>query len=91
MADLEEKILFPSKGGYCSSSDDDDDDMKVDEVGSTSQRCHNESIEVNQQAPRNQWNTGPKGVLEDYRIRKAELQKEESRKYEEVKPFFFIF
>uniref|UniRef100_A0A0R3RVX3 Phosducin domain-containing protein n=1 Tax=Elaeophora elaphi TaxID=1147741 RepID=A0A0R3RVX3_9BILA len=83
MADLETKLLYSDTAGYCSSSDDDDD-VKVDKIDNATQRHHNEGTTTNQLMPRNHWNTGPKGVLEDYRIRKAQLEEEESKRYEEI-------
>ncbi|KAL3997413.1 Phosducin family protein [Acanthocheilonema viteae] len=82
MSDLESRLLYSNTAGYCSSSDEDD--MKVDKAEDTVQRYHNEDAAASQLAPRNQWNTGPKGVLEDYRIHKAQHEKEESKKYEEL-------
>ncbi|CAG9530893.1 unnamed protein product [Cercopithifilaria johnstoni] len=82
MADLEAKLLYSDTAGYCSSSDEDS--MKVDKVDSTLQRCYNEGTATKQLVPRNHSNTGPKGVLEDYKIRKAQLKEEESKRYEEI-------
>lgn len=89
MADLEAKLLYSDTAGYCSSSDEDD--MKVGTTDGTMQTYNNEDAGRSQPIPRNQWNTGPKGVLEDYKIRKAELEEEESKKYEEVELLFLLF
>lgn len=79
MTDLETKLLYGDSAGYCSSSSCDEDD-NVDQC--------NESTATKQFMPRNCRNTGPKGVLEDYKICKEQRKEEESKKYEQVKFFF---
>ncbi|KAJ8716316.1 hypothetical protein PYW08_013601 [Mythimna loreyi] len=90
MATLEDKILGEKLQNYCSSSEDEgegdsDDDRSGDEEGGTAVAEVAKSAEL---PPANNWtgqasNTGPKGVLEDWRRFKqleaenrAELAKE---------------
>ncbi|VDK65282.1 unnamed protein product [Onchocerca ochengi] len=83
MANLEAKLLYGDTAGYCSSSDEDD--VEVDKVDRTLQRYDNEAAETKPHlTPRNYRNTGPKGVLEDYKICKAKLEEKESKKYEQI-------
>lgn len=90
MATLDDKILGEKLQNYCSSSEDDggdsDDDRSGDEEGNPIKSQANTSQLP--PAPVNKWNgtannTGPKGVLEDWRRFKqleaenrAELEKE---------------
>ncbi|KAM3721896.1 Phosducin-like protein [Dirofilaria immitis] len=83
MVDLETKLLYCEAAGYCSNSDEDD--VKSDKVDGTLQRLHNESTVTKPKLiPRNHRNTGPKGVLEDYKICKAQIEEEESKRYEQI-------
>uniref|UniRef100_A0A915Q6U9 Phosducin thioredoxin-like domain-containing protein n=1 Tax=Setaria digitata TaxID=48799 RepID=A0A915Q6U9_9BILA len=82
MADLESKLLYNDTTGYCSSSDEEN--AQLNEIGDSSQRCNDKITMAKQLAPRNQRNTGPKGVLEDYRICKRQLKEKEARRYKQI-------
>uniref|UniRef100_A0A1I8EP43 Phosducin domain-containing protein n=2 Tax=Wuchereria bancrofti TaxID=6293 RepID=A0A1I8EP43_WUCBA len=85
MADLEAKLLDCDTAGYCSSSSDscsDNEDMKVDKRNSVLQRP--EMTGTKQAVSRNYRNTGPKGVLDDYKICKAKLEEKELKRCEQI-------
>ncbi|XP_050352007.1 phosducin-like protein [Nymphalis io] len=72
MATLEDKILGEKLQNYCSSSEDEDsgdeDSQSGDEEGNASKMCSGRA----EPQPVNKWNgsatnTGPKGVLEDWK------------------------
>ncbi|XP_026325164.1 phosducin-like protein [Hyposmocoma kahamanoa] len=86
MATLEDKILGEKLHNYCSSSEDEgdsDDDRSGDEEGNSPQR---NVAKVSEPAPVNSWsgtatNTGPKGVIEDWR-RFKQLEAENRKEME---------
>uniref|UniRef100_A0A0N5AQU4 Phosducin domain-containing protein n=1 Tax=Syphacia muris TaxID=451379 RepID=A0A0N5AQU4_9BILA len=65
MATLEEKILNGPNVGYCSSSEDEDDDAPV---------ITTEDIEPTVNVRKGIRNTGPKGVIEDWRVFQEEQE-----------------
>ncbi|VDN84801.1 unnamed protein product, partial [Brugia pahangi] len=82
MADLEAKLLDCDTAGYCSSSSsDNDDDIKIDKRNNVLQRPE---MGTKQIVSRNYRNTGPKGVLDDYKICKAKLEEKELKKYKQI-------
>ncbi|KPJ12364.1 Phosducin-like protein [Papilio machaon] len=86
MATLDDKILGEKLHNYCSSSegeDSDDDERSGNEEGETSYKS---TEQVNEPPPINNWNgsasnTGPKGVLEDWR-RYKQLEAENRKEME---------
>lgn len=86
MATLEDKILGEKLQNYCSSSEgegDSDDDRSGDEEGNSPQR---NVAKASEPAPINSWsgtatNTGPKGVIEDWR-RFKQLEAENRKEME---------
>uniref|UniRef100_A0A1I7W5B7 Phosducin domain-containing protein n=1 Tax=Loa loa TaxID=7209 RepID=A0A1I7W5B7_LOALO len=85
MGDLEAKLLYCDTVGYCSSSDEDvKDDKRIDSTLQQTYHHHDEATGTKQLVPRNYRNTGPKGVLEDYKICKEQLEEEEMKRYEQI-------
>ncbi|CAH2039866.1 unnamed protein product, partial [Iphiclides podalirius] len=87
MATLDDKILGEKLHNYCSSSEDegsDDEERSGDEEGGAS--CLKSSAKSADPPPINNWNgaasnTGPKGVLEDWR-RYKQLEAENRKEME---------
>ncbi|VDM95178.1 unnamed protein product [Thelazia callipaeda] len=78
MADLEAKLLSGESPGYCSSSDEE----KI-ECENHSTICDNKKTNLGKKSlHRNTHNTGPKGVLADYKLYKTQTQKDEQQQYE---------
>lgn len=83
MAALEEKLLYGEAAGYCSSSEEEDGPVNVKNVEEDND--HVSSFPPLSGGIRN---TGPKGVLDDYRAY-TELKRQEQRQsYEKVKLLF---
>lgn len=78
MANLEEKILNGPNVGYCSSSEDDDEDAPV---------VISDQNEPNIPIRKGIRNTGPKGVIEDWR---AFVQEQELARIENEKKVCFL-
>lgn len=86
MATLEDKILGEKLQNYCSSSEDDGSDDEGSRSGDEEGNASKPSNVSNEFAPVNNWsgtasNTGPKGVLEDWR-RYKQLEAEQRKEIE---------
>lgn len=77
MANLEKKILDGENVGYCSSSDEElSNDYKVDTTEDPSASRYS--------LPSKGENTGPKGVLADYKLYQEELQRKRQKDQKKV-------
>lgn len=78
MALLEDKLINGDVAGYCSSSDEDDNS-----VNSKLTIIKDEDVQESKVMKRIR-NTGPKGVIEDWRIFRDEQKKFEKLKQQKV-------
>lgn len=77
MANLEKKILDGENVGYCSSSEEEpSNDYKVDTNGGP--------LASRYSLPSKGENTGPKGVLADYKLYQKELQRKREKDQRKV-------
>ncbi|VDK18696.1 unnamed protein product [Anisakis simplex] len=81
MADLESKLLDGENVGYCSSSDNDEEDIVKKCVDDNDSNYNEPSSHSQLKGMRN---TGPKGVLDDWRLFKSEQHKQEIQKQQRI-------
>ena len=86
----DDKLLGEKVHNYCSSSEDEREDESVSE--DEKEQIKGEENTVAQQPAMKEHNTGPKGVIEDWKAFKnnehLKRQQEEMKKKEMIKVFF---
>ena len=86
----DDKLLGEKVHNYCSSSEDEREDESVSE--DEKEQVKGEENTVAQQPTMKEHNTGPKGVIEDWKAFKnnehLKRQQEEMKKKEMIKVFF---
>ena len=87
----DDKLLGEKVDNYCSSSEDERDDVSESQSEDEKEHVNQEQGSVAQQPTMKEHNTGPKGVIEDWKAFKnnemLKRQQEEMKKKEMIKVF----